>query len=232
MFEPYIGKHGIGDLRFFFATQEAVNWYEPLKPYTLLEYEWVVENVDVMDKNVIDAGCHHGNYAMVFKHMGAYVYAIDAHKSNCDITYMNLRQDFYADADYIEVVNAAVMPMDGGLVSFSGQSNGHVIQSGGVNVWARKLSTFNDKDTKISVVKVDIEGGEFAIFPNEIDDLPSVHTWIVEIHPNAGHPDTIAQAFKDRGFELLKVDRERMVVRPYEIGERWFTHATLIARKA
>lgn len=232
MFEPYIGKHGIGDIKFFFATPEAVAWYDPLKPYTLLEYEWVRDNVKMRGQYVIDAGCHHGNYSVVFKWLDAYVIAVDAHKSNCDIAEMNLRYDFYEDTDNVEVVNAAVTPLDGGLVGFSGVSNGQIVKSGGVQVWGRKLSSFENKYQKISVVKIDIEGSEFAILPQEIDDLPSVHTWIVEIHPNAGDPNTIAQAFVERGFELLKVDRERMVVRPYVLGERWLTHATLIARRA
>jgi hypothetical protein len=85
---------------------------------------------------------------------------------------------------------------------------------------------------KPTVYKMDIEGAEFELMPQEIDDLPSVHTWIVEIHPNAGDPNIIAGAFADRKFDLLKVDRERMIVRPYELGERWLTHATLIARKS
>ena len=207
MFEPYIGKHGIGDLRFFFATQEAVNWYEPLKPYTLLEYEWVRENVDFSGKVVIDAGVHHGNYSVIFAGC-SHLFGFDIVRSNIDIAWVNMLIDGFG---------------------FSKDTSDY-------SLLLTRLGTGNGVKKHIqldpSVYKMDIEGAEFELIPDEIDDLPSVHTWIVEIHPNAGHPDTIAQAFKDRGFELLKVDRERMVVRPYEIGEKWFTHATLIARKA
>jgi len=213
-FEPYIGKHGIGDLRFFFATQEAVNWYEPLKPYTLLEYEWVRENVDTEHMDVVDAGCHHGNYAIVFNEQPyCVIHCIDIVKSCVDIAEMNAKLNYWWHKDYDETLE------DSAKYRFYH----HKLAKG---AGFKALS-----DDKPSVYKMDIEGAEFELMPDEIDDLPSVHTWIVEIHPNAGHPDTIAQAFKDRGFELLKVDRERMVVRPYEIGEKWFTHATLIARK-
>lgn len=41
MFYPYIKPLGVGGLDFFFANEEAQAWYDPLKPYTKLEYEWV-----------------------------------------------------------------------------------------------------------------------------------------------------------------------------------------------
>jgi len=202
MFEPYIKEHGISDLRFFFATPEARAWYDPLKPYTLLEYEWVLKNVrgDI----IVDAGCHHGNYAVLFW-KSEYIECIDIVKSNVDICEMNLLLNGYVPGDDFNLHH-------------------HRLEKGaGYKVLAARMLP--------DVYKMDIEGAEFELMPDEIDDLPSVHTWIVEIHPNAGNPDVIAGAFADRGFELLKVDRERMTVRPYTLGEHWLTHATLIARR-
>jgi len=74
-------KHGIDNLVFTCYTKEAEQWYMPLKPYTLLEYQWVRDNI-VLNENttVIDAGCHHGNYSVVFK--PATVIAID-NKQEC-----------------------------------------------------------------------------------------------------------------------------------------------------
>ena len=69
-------KHGIDNLLFIFSNKEAYDWYYPLKPYTLLEYKWVRDNLVLEGKQVIDAGCHHGNYAIVFK--PADVHAIDS----------------------------------------------------------------------------------------------------------------------------------------------------------
>jgi len=79
------------------------------------------------------------------------------------------------------------------------------------------------------IYKMDIEGAEFDTLPAELEQNPQVHTWILELHPAGGDPNTLAKLFE--GFELLKVDREQMIVRPYVIGESWPTHATLIARK-
>jgi hypothetical protein len=81
------------------------------------------------------------------------------------------------------------------------------------------------------IYKCDIEGSEFELFPHELHRFPSVHTWIVEIHPAQGDPNELARMFIAAGFELLKVCRDSLTVRPYALGEKWKTHATLIARK-
>lgn len=84
-----IKKHGIKDLKFKFANQEAIDWYLPLKPYTKLEYEWVLANVPFENEIVADVGSHHGNYAIIFK--GAKeVICIDINKENCKICEQNL----------------------------------------------------------------------------------------------------------------------------------------------
>lgn len=215
MFEPYIKPHGIGDLRFFYANQEAVNWYDPLKPYTLLEYEWVRENVH--GYRIVDAGSHHGNYSIVFLNkfdvFEKTLYCIDCVKTNIHITEINIKLNAFHIKDYDECEKYTPE----------------------YNLYYHRLSSGKGfkslSEAEPDIYKMDIEGSEFELMPQEIDDLPSVHTWIVEIHPNAGDPNAIAGTFAERGFELLKVDRERMIVRPYTLGERWLTHATLIARR-
>lgn len=193
---PYINPHGIGDLKFKFFNQEAADWYDPLKPYTLLEYEWVRENCKLDGATAIDAGCHHGNYSVVFK--PAFVIAVDNIMSNCNIAKINLTlNDMQAQAIF------------------------QTLGEEGIKT-----------NRKPEIYKIDIEGAEFQLLPHEIDRFPSVKTWIVEIHPGQGDPNHIARDFAERGFELLKVDREENDVREYLVGEYWRTHATLIARKA
>jgi len=193
---PYLKPHGIDGLEFKFHNQEAADWYDPLKPYTLLEYEWVRANVKLMPQTtVIDAGCHHGNYSVVFA--PAFVIAVD---------------------NVIACCNYAKANMD---------LNGMKYQVTHTHLGAEGVKT----NRKPAVYKVDIEGSEFELLPAEIDRFPSVHTWIVEIHPAHGIPDNIALSFDMRGFDLLKVDREAMKIRPYLIGEKWPGHATLIATR-
>ena len=85
---PDIKPHGVADLQFIFHNQEARDWYGPLKPYTLLEYEWVRDNCKLDGATVIDAGCHHGNYSVVFK--PAFVIAVDNVLANCNFAKANM----------------------------------------------------------------------------------------------------------------------------------------------
>lgn len=194
---PYIKDHGIEDLKFQFFTLEATDWYDPLKPYTLLEYQWVRENVRLENQVVIDAGAHHGNYAVVFK--GAYnIVCYEMIHQYCVFCYENLKLN---GIEYFSVDGLRLSPSD-----------------------------LTNPPQPADIYKMDIEGMEFQIFALELERNPQVHTWILELHPTAGDPNQIAFMLEN-GFDLLKVDRESMTVRPYVIGEKWPTHATLIARK-
>jgi hypothetical protein len=190
-----IKPHGIPGLQFHFFNQEARDWYDPLKVYTLLEYEWVRDNCKLDGATVIDAGCHHGNYAIVFK--PAFVIAVDNVMSNCNFAKSNM----------------ALNGVDGVAIF-------QTLGAEGVRT--------NKRPT---IYKCDIEGSEFQLFPAELKQFPSVRTWIIEIHPGHGDPNKLAGMFADAGFDLLKVCRDSLTVRPYKLGEKWATHATLIARK-
>jgi hypothetical protein len=197
---PYIIDHGIPGLRFTVWNDEGKAWYDPLKPYTLLEYEWVKSALELTPETIIvDAGCHHGNYSIVFK--PAFVIAIDCVPDNVQRAKENLL-----------------------LNGMSFEVKHQTLGEYGANIP-------DDWSWQPDIYKCDIEGDEFKLIPHEIDRFPSVHTWIIEIHPRKGSPDALARALVERGYELLKVDRERMIVRDYKLGEAWPTHATLIGKR-
>lgn len=60
-------NHGIEGLRFYIGNQEGNNWYNPPKSYALLEYRWVLDNIAIKGRRVMDVGAHHGHYAVVFR---------------------------------------------------------------------------------------------------------------------------------------------------------------------
>lgn len=230
MFEPYIKTMKVkglpADMRYFYGTPEAASWYDPLKPYTRLEYEWVLENVDLTNSTVIDGGAHQGNYTLVFS-QAAFVLAVEPHPSNCDLIEVNamLNKKFT-----VEIFHGAIAERDWQML-FSGGSNGHLIGKddlGGIRVETRWLYTIMPD---ANVIKLDVEGYEFKILPDQIDEMNATHTWIVELHPPFGDPNTIVSAFLDRGFDVYKVDRELMKVRRCKTGEKWLSHATIIAKR-
>lgn len=220
MFEPYVIPMGIRDFKFLVNSQEGRDWYDPIKPYTQLEYEWVLKNVLIDGRRVIDAGGHHGHYATIFK--GSNLVIVEPFYHNLQTTWKNMELN---GIEYRYVMGVVGKRHE--MRNFYLTSNGHLDDSSGTTVECFKLC---EVEHDANIVKLDVEGAEFEILPDQIDDLPYCDTWIIEIHPAHGDPNDIANAFDVRGFELLKVNREKMIVEPYQYDD-WQTHATLIARK-
>jgi FkbM family methyltransferase len=219
-FEPYVIEHGIDNFRFLVATQEGEDWYNPMKPYTLLEYQWVMDNVDLKDRLVLDCGGHHGHYAMILGRDGILA-IVEPVLENARIIKKNMELNAIA----YDIVFGAVAGWAGNR-NFDMRSNGRFDLNAKGIVPCQTLSQIMPN---AQVIKLDVEGAEFEILPDAISDMPCCDTWIVEVHPHAGDPNSIAKAFIDREFEVLKVDREQMKVVPYVFGH-WPTHATIIAR--
>jgi len=228
-FEPYVMDLDIEGVpgRFFIGTLQAAEWYDPIKPYAKLEYEWVIQNVPLRDQKIIDIGAHHGHYALVFNigsDRSAHVVAVDPYPMNCTLVELNL----LLNGCPVEIQQCAVAARDG-EVHFSRESNGRIIPDGGIVVAARTLDSILPG---VNVVKLDVEGEEFNIIPQAIDRLESVHTWIVEIHPyNNPHPDELVNIFLSRRYEVLHLNRDPMRIEPYRMGMDWEVHATIIARR-
>jgi FkbM family methyltransferase len=214
-FEPYVMDLDVEGIRgrFFIGTPQAEEWYDPIKPYAKLEYEWVIKNVLLRGQKIVDVGAHHGHYALVFNlgsDRSAQVTAVDPYPMNCTFVELNLRLNECP----VQIEQCAVTAEEG-MVHFARESNGRIIPDGGILVEGRTLdSILPDAE----VVKLDVEGEEYHIIPQAIDRLPSVHTWIVEIHPyDNPHPDQIVDLFLSRGYEVLHLSREQMRVEPYRM---------------
>src|SRR3990172_6392404 len=101
-FEPYILSHGMGELDFLIATPLAREWYDPPKPYTLLEYQWVIDHIPLNGKRIIDGGCHHGHYSLLLLSQRAnWITLIDPHPPNLDIAEVNIALNGFQDWPWI-----------------------------------------------------------------------------------------------------------------------------------
>ena len=219
------------DLDFFVATPLAQEWYDPPKDYVLLEYEWLSNNIEIRDKQVIDGGCHHGHYALVLAAgLPALLWLIDIHLLNLDVAEVNMTLNMkFREAMF----KTGALWNEPGKIRYSGASNGAIMyeQPGGIEVPALTLA---DVDPGAQVVKLDIEGAEYAVIPWALEHMPDIESWIIEFHvseevPDA--PDLMAQMLADAGYKLDWVNREEMRVEPYELGTEWETHSTLFGRK-
>jgi FkbM family methyltransferase len=228
-FKPYIGLIASKPepLRFFYGTPQAVDWYDPLQRHTQVEFEWMADRVRGGSEKIIDAGAYHGLYTLILAQAagpGGEVVAVDPVPSNMALIEVNLLINGLQQRARIE--GCAVSREEGTILLSSG-SCGHIVNQGGSERPARRLSTILPGAT---VAKVDIEGEEFGIFPQELDAMPEVHTWNVEIHPGKGRDsDGLLKTFASRGFELLWVNRDTCQVETYPQARPWTTRTSIIA---
>jgi len=212
----------VRDLKFNVHTDEGKSWYDPIKPYTALEYEWVLDNVDLTG-NILECGGHHGHYSAVLASKGGNLLVVEPHPGNVEIILDNLD----ANNEFATVWKGAVASYNG-TGCFTGESNGRLISFGKMEV---QTKTLRELMPDASVIKLDIEGGEYAILPDGIEQMPKAHTWIIELHPYWGNPHEICAAFLKSGFIALKVDRRSMKVIEYDMLDDWEGHATCIFLK-
>lgn len=228
-FEPYLSHIDINGVhaKFLLATPLAKRWYDPIKPYAQLEYEWVVRNVKLKGQNVLDGGSHHGQYSVVLAAAAendCYLVSVDPLPVNCALTEVNLRLNGYEPHIY-----QCALSEHNGEVRFDMRSNGRIVDSGGVPVPAKTIDRIQPDS---NVVKLDLEGAEYAVLPPALEVMTQVHTWIVEIHPSGNpHPDTLISALFEKGFEVLYVDRAANDVVPYRLQTPWKVHSTIFARR-
>ena len=229
-FKPYIKSHNIGntELDFFYATAQAVDWYDPLAPHLHAEFEWVQQHLAGKHEIILDAGAYHGLYTMIMARAAApdsRVVAVDPVASNVAI----MKANFALNGISADIIEAAVTDRDGPL-SFTNESCGRIIGSGGVTVAGRTLPSILPDAT---VAKVDIEGAEFSVMPQQIDQMSSVHTWILEIHPDFGFdPRIVLDLFVERGFEMLVLNRNSGKVQILSPEQPWTERTSLIALRA
>lgn len=228
-FKPYKKKIGLDliDAEFFYGTAQAETWYDPLKPYAKLEYDWVLENINLKGKKIIDGGSHHGQYAVVLgkgAENDCQLIAIDPFPMNCLLTEINKR---FNDLDF-EIIQAAISTQKG-EASFTDRSNGQLSEEGELKV---KTITLSDTMPDVEVIKLDVEGAEFSIIPAEIDKLKNCNTWIVEVHPAENrNPETLINLFQEKGFKVSWVNRDLNTVEEYKNGTQWDIHSTIFATK-
>ena len=226
-FEPYIIRHGIKNLEFFIATPLARDWYDPPKNYALLEYKWVTDNIPIKGKIVVDGGCHHGHYSLVLAKQGPkQIIMVDPHIPNLDMAEVNM---FLNCLHRGMSLRCAALWNQTGKINYDGQSNGAISFGEGIEVDSIRLA-----DLKAQVVKLDIEGAEYAVVPDALESC-NIDSWIIEAHlgnqTEANAQDHLAKLLKDDGYQLDWVNREEMKVEPYKLGTAWTNHSTLFARR-
>jgi hypothetical protein len=81
---------------------------------------------------------------------------------------------------------------------------------------------------KATIVKLDPEGAEFIMLPDQIGEMPQVYTWIVKSHPSKTRKQgNLISLFGKRCLQLYWINRHKAVVEPYPHGIIWNGPATI-----
>jgi len=221
---PYVIKHGFRDLDFWIATALDKDWYDPPKPYMVLEYGWIAENISIAGKRCLDGGAQHGHYALPFAALGAgNLILVDPSPANLVIAKQNFELN---GLEYNEALAVAIWDTETNIgFNFRGMDAGSIDANSNTFVHTSRLQ---DIDTNLEVVKLDIEGAEYVVMPEALEAL-DVEAWIIECHPP--YQDKLAEEISEYDYRLDWVNRETMKVEPYRIGTRWPSHSTLFARR-
>jgi FkbM family methyltransferase len=196
--------------KFLVTSLQAADWYDPPRPHALVEYDWILNNLNMEGARVIDAGAHHGHYSLLFAMARPgpdIVYSVEPDPSNCAV----LEANAALNRAPMEIVSAAVSSARG-FATFLPRGNGRLFPGVGIEV---PTVTLRDIDPLATIIKLDIEGSEFELLPDQIDTMPAAHTWILEVHPRYGDPHQVASSFIERGYRASYLDRDRLNILPY-----------------
>ena len=167
---------------------------------------------------VVDLGGHCGHFPILcdlvienrFKHSDAHYYIFEGQKSLIANIERNLAKTGLSDR--CTIIHGLVGKRSGlgkifipkksrltASVHFNGSANeGKVNEVPYVDI--EKI--LGDSDTKIDVLKLDIEGSEYEVFDTYPDLLKRTQIVLGEFHSHGGKLDALYQIIQDAGFQL------------------------------
>jgi len=230
LFRPYIKRINLAgiEVRLLIATEEARQWYDPVKEHALLEFQWVRENLDLQHHRIIDAGAHHGLYTCFLglaSNRKSELVSIDAMSTNCALVEANAALNGVKTT----IRNIAVSDHRG-TVSFKDASNSHLTKPGEDGTITVESIFLTDVMHAPTIIKLDVEGAEFYILKQQLAKLKSVKHWIIEVHPSPNrNPHELVALLQATGLKLKWVNRTKSVVEDYPNDANWTLHTTIFA---
>jgi FkbM family methyltransferase len=168
---------------------------------------------DVCPGILIDLGANIGLTSIWFHTTYGFhrIIAIEPDSANAEL----IRENFALNNIAAEVIEAAVGPRDGSacFVRHMSSNQGHVVngniagRSDSVEVLMVSMDTILarlPKDEDVDLLKIDIEGGEAALFlDGSCEWLKRVKAIIAEFHPGVVDYDAIVRAIESHGFDYI-----------------------------
>ncbi|QJW91092.1 FkbM family methyltransferase [Spirosoma taeanense] len=168
---------------------------------------------------IFDCGTNIGTSVLYFRQTfpNARIVAFEADEHISAVLQNNLRQN---QIEGVEIVTKAVWINEEGIWFGSDQADSASIfsQTDRKLVPSVRLRDYLLRETRIDMLKIDIEGAETAVLTDCRDALAHVQNMFVEFHAYLGHPQTLAevvQVLEESGFR-------------YYINTTQYRHAPLI----
>jgi FkbM family methyltransferase len=177
------------------------------------QQRWYGDNIDLRGRVVVDVGANVGRLSEFFwKHGDDHTRVISVEPLPQNLACLRERVNAVGN-DRWRVEACAVSSAEGTVWLESSHDEKHGWNAavrpgpgnGLIEVPCRRLSGLVPEAT---VVKIDVEGHEYAILEEALGAMPGVRVWAVELHMVAGHPLQVTlKAFADRGYRVVAAGR-------------------------
>ncbi len=173
---------------------------------------WYRENLPLRGEKIVDVGANVGKLSQFFWDVGVRsneVISVEPLPEN--IKALEARIRAAKPGNKWSVKKCAVSSRDGHValrrVDAAWGHNSMAAADGALTVACRRLEAIAPDAT---VVKVDVEGHEYAFLPQALHAMPSVKAWALELHSVEGHrlEDTL-KMLADAGYRLIGAGAKR-----------------------
>ncbi|MFN3216144.1 MAG: FkbM family methyltransferase [Acidimicrobiales bacterium] len=196
-----------GSATFRFRVPGDDMWISVKDDLLIREYEWM--GVDLTDTSglVVDAGAHVGTFAAMATLFADRVVAFEPNPDNLELLRANIDDN---GLDSIEVRAQALWSDTEGR-NISGRSSWTSVvdddtagdDTERVDVATTTLTDLLNEIGQVDLLKIDIEGAEFAVFEHTSDEmLRRIRRIAGEIHPVHGDADAIVKQLEGAGFDV------------------------------
>jgi len=158
-------------------------------------------------RTIVDVGANVGYSVLLWaaEYPGASIVAFEPHPAHLELVYRHVVANRLADR--VRVVGAAAGDREGMFYLVERENESTVVEEPGPGRLPVRVRDFFAEvgPGPIDLLKIDIEGGEYAILGDPRFDRLDVRTFVLEWHTTEQHPDGrswCADRLRDLGFEV------------------------------
>lgn len=166
---------------------------------------------------IFDCGANIGTSLAYFRqtYPTARILAFEAEPAIGAVLARNLQRN---GINGVEIINKAVWIDDEGLEFGTGEADAASLfsETGRRRVPSVRLRDYLLRETRVDMLKIDIEGAETAVLLDCHDALSHVHNLFIEYHAYIGHPQTLGAIIKlleEKGFRYY-IDSNQSRTKP------------------